>query len=267
MAIKLFVSDLDGTLLNRQHEVSARNKQAVRKAVEAGTTVTIATGRMYPSALPYAEQLGVDVPIITYNGAVIKTVSGEIIAAEYIDAAVVKDVIAFCQNKNWYIQVYCDDVLYFAKRNEKAAAYEYAAGVTGVAAGERLIEINERVPKMLVVVDDASKTDGFVAQLSEKFNGQVFATKSNPDYIEIVSPKVNKAAALEVLMKKLNLGKNEVMAIGDSNNDIPMLKYAGKSVAMGNANDAIKSFCSYVTDDCDDDGVAAAIEKYVLTGK
>ena len=267
MAIKLFVTDLDGTLLNRKHKVSEGNKVAVRKATLAGTTVTIATGRMYPSALPYAKQLEVDVPIITYNGAVIKSVSGEVLFANYLDAKVAHNVLKFCKQQNWYIQVYHDDVLYFAEHDEKAKAYEYAAGITGVAVGDELMEINERVPKMLVIVDDPSKTDEFVGMLRNEFKNQIFATKSNPDYIEIVHPAVNKAAALEVLMEKLNLGKDEVLAIGDSNNDIPMLKYAGISVAMGNANDSIKNICADVTKDCDEDGVAAAIEKYVLQNK
>lgn len=264
MAVKLFVSDLDGTLLNRQHKISEKNKQAVQRAVAAGVTVTIATGRMYPSALPYAKQLNVDVPIITYNGAMIKTVSGEILAAEYIEEEAVKDIVAFCRGQNWYIQVYAGDTLYFAEHDENAKAYETAAGVVGVAVGDKLGDVCRHVPKMLVVVEDVEKTDEFVLRLQEKFSGRVFVTKSNPEYIEIVSPKVNKAAALTILMEKLHLEKEEVMAIGDSNNDAPMLKYAGKSVAMGNASEGIKRLCAYVTGDCDEDGVAEAIEKYVL---
>ena len=74
--IKLFVTDMDGTLLNREHRISPENRRAVREATAAGVTVTIATGRMHESALPYARELGVDVPIITYNGALIKSVTG-----------------------------------------------------------------------------------------------------------------------------------------------------------------------------------------------
>ena len=76
MTVKMFVTDLDGTLLNKEHRISAENKKAVQEAVAAGVVVTIATGRMYESALPYAKELEVDVPIITYNGALIRSVGG-----------------------------------------------------------------------------------------------------------------------------------------------------------------------------------------------
>ena len=93
MAIKLFVTDLDGTLLDKEHHISEENKRAIREAVERGVVVTIATGRMYVSALPFAKELGVDVPIITYNGALIKSVSGEEYFNAYLPEDAVKDVL------------------------------------------------------------------------------------------------------------------------------------------------------------------------------
>lgn len=264
MSIKLVVTDLDGTLLNKNHEVTETNKKAVRAAVDLGVTVTIATGRMYSSALPYAKQLGVDVPIITYNGALIKSVSGEVLFARYIDPEVVKEVSAFCRKKDWYLQIYHNDELYFKERNGKAKGYEALAGIHGIAAGDDLYTMQDRIPKMLVITKSGEESDAFVKVLQAHFDGKIFATKSNPTYIEIVHPKVNKAVALDVLMEKLNVTKDEVMAIGDSNNDVPMLRAAGMSIAMGNANEEIKSFCTAVTEDCAHDGVAAALRKYIL---
>lgn len=264
MGIKLVVTDLDGTLLNKNHEVSEENKKAIRATVDLGVTVTIATGRMYSSALPYAKQLGVDVPIITYNGALIKSVSGEVLFERYINPEVVKEVSAFCHKNNWYLQIYYNDILYFEEQNEKAKGYEALAGIRGVAVGDELYTMQDRIPKMLIITENGEESDDFVKILQERFAGKIFATKSNPTYIEIVHPKVNKAVALDVLMEKLNVTRAEVMAIGDSNNDVPMLRSAGISVAMGNANEEIKSFCTAVTEDYAHDGVAAALRKYIL---
>ena len=136
MAIKLVISDLDGTLLDRDHQISEANKLAIFEAVQSGVTVTIATGRMYPSALPYAKQLGVDVPIITYNGAVIKSVSGEILYEQCLDTGVAQEIITLCQENDWYIQTIDDDNLYFKEHNEKAKYYESVAGIKGHAVGK-----------------------------------------------------------------------------------------------------------------------------------
>lgn len=264
MAIKLVVTDLDGTLLDRSHVVSADNISAVRAAVRAGVTVTIATGRMYASALPYARELGVDVPIITYNGAMIKSVAGEVLFERCIEPAVVGEIFDFCREKGWYIQAYCGDQLYFADRCAKAKSYERLAGIQGIAAGKGLYDLRGDIPKMLIITSGSDESDAYIEQMKERFGKRIFATKSNPDYIEIVDPNVNKAVALQILMDKLGVQRDEVMAIGDSNNDVPMLKHAGLSVAMDNASDSVKALCDFVTDDCARSGVAAAIEKYVL---
>ena len=264
MTIKLFVTDLDGTLLNKKHEVSEENKAAIREIVAKGVTATIATGRMYASALPYAKQLEVDVPIITYNGALIKSVSGEVIFESYLDSKIVTEIYEFCAEHNWYIQAYADDVLYFKEHDKTAKSYEALAGLNGVALGDKLYEITEKIPKMLIITENEAETDAIVPVLQARFKDRIFATKSNPDYIEIVNPSVNKSAALDVLIEKLHLTKKEVLAIGDSNNDLPMLKTAGFSVAMGNAREHVKAVVSAVTTDCEHSGVAAAIHKYIL---
>lgn len=265
MAIKMFVTDLDGTLLHRDHTISAENKKAIREAVDAGIVVTIATGRMYVSALPYAQELEVDVPIITYNGALIRSVAGEVLFDSYLAEDIVQQVYAFCRQRGWYIQVYSEDSLYFAVHDEKAAAYEKATSVTGRAVGpDGLAEVTHKVPKMLVVTSGREETEKVLTELRSVFGHRITAVMSNPEYAEIINIGVNKATAMQQLAAKLGIRIDEVMAIGDSNNDLPMLKAAGYSAAMGNANEAVKAVTDYVTADCDQDGVAAAIRKYVL---
>ena len=260
MSIKLFVTDLDGTLLPSGQKVSAKNIEAVQKLVKAGVTVTIATGRMYQATLPIALSLGVNVPIITYNGALIKTVEGEIIHENFIAPETVLSLMEFAEKRNWHLQTYSDDKLYYAEENKYSKEYEAAVKVKGDAIGwQALKNYKNGVPKLLVITDNLEQTNERVGILNTEFADKVDAFSSNPNYIEITAKGVSKAAAIDILAGKLKISKLETLAIGDSYNDLPMLKAAGVSVAMGNAPDNIKEVCTYVTESCEADGFAKFI--------
>ena len=263
--VKLFVTDLDGTLLPSGAKITPENVAAAQKMIERGITVTIATGRMYKAALPVAKALGVDVPIITYNGALIKSTAGEVLYSSYISVDLTAEVLAFCRERDWYVQLYSDDELYYAERIEAAIGYETAQEIKGHAVGaENIGNYTAKVTKLLSITNGVSETDERIAVLNEEFNGRLLAIKSNANYAEIVNPGVSKASALKALATKLGIGLDYVMAIGDSDNDLPMLKAAGQSIAMGNAVDSVKAACNYVTDTCENNGFAQAVYKYVL---
>ena len=265
MDIKLFVTDLDGTLLPSGAEVPRRNIEAAQRAVRAGVTVTIATGRMYRAALPVARALGVDVPIITYNGAVIKSVSGKVYDENFLPPDVVCEVLAFCRARAWHVQLYADDVLYFAEHDVYAVAYEENQALRGETVGwDGLAAHAEHVAKLLVISDGAEQTAERVVALNEAFGGRVQAMRSNPAYTEVVVPGVTKASALKKLALMLAVPLDAVMAIGDSNNDLPMLQAAGHSVAMGNALPEVKAVCEFSVGTCEEGGFAEALERYVL---
>ena len=265
MDIKLFVTDLDGTLLPSGAEVPRRNIEAAQRAVRAGVTVTIATGRMYRAALPVARALGVDVPIITYNGAVIKSVSGKVYDENFLPPDVVGEVLSFCRARAWHVQLYADDVLYFAEHDAYAEAYEENQALRGETVGwDGLAAHAEHVAKLLVISDGAEQTAERVVALNEAFGGRVQAMRSNPAYTEVVVPGVTKASALKKLASMLSVPLDAVMAIGDSNNDLPMLQAAGHSVAMGNALPEVKAVCEFSVGTCEEGGFAEAIERYVL---
>ena len=265
MDIKLFVTDLDGTLLPSGAEVPRRNIEAAQRAVRAGVTVTIATGRMYRAALPVARALGVDVPIITYNGAVIKSVSGKVYDENFLPPDVVGEVLSFCRARAWHVQLYADDVLYFAEHDAYAEADEENQALRGETVGwDGLAAHAEHVAKLLVISDGAEQTAERVAALNEAFGGRMQAMRSNPAYTEVVVPGVTKASALKKLASMLSVPLDAVMAIGDSNNDLPMLQAAGHSVAMGNALPEVKAVCEFSVGTCEEGGFAEALERYVL---
>jgi len=265
MGVRLFVSDLDGTMLPDGNVVSAENIAAVRRAVEAGVTVTIATGRMFEAALPVAKALGVDVPIISYNGALIKSPSGHIYEEHLIDPLLTRDILTFCKERGWYIQSYSGGVLRYAEACEESRFYENSQKLTGMAVGwDGLYAHVAGNCKLLLVTEGREVTIKRAETLLSAFGTQVDVTRSADCLIEIVPKGISKASALQSLAAKLGIPIEETMAIGDAYNDLPMLKAAGKSVAMGNAFPEIKEVTDYETLTCEENGLAAAIYHYVL---
>ncbi len=264
MTIKLVALDLDDTLLDNTQTVSPRTKKAIIQAVAQGVTVTLATGRMYSSAVPYARQLGLDVPIITYNGGLIRSsLSEETLFHQPIDSGVTSRVMALFRERGWYIQSYLEDVLYVRELDENAKLYERVSGIKAVPVGDRLYSL-PGVPTKLLAMAKPEKLQQIYEIVQDAFGDDLYITFSKPTYLEMTHPTVNKGRALEFLAARLNISREEVMAVGDSNNDLDMLKYAGWGVAMGNASEKVRAAAQAVTSGNDADGVAEAIEKFVL---
>ena len=265
MAVKLFVSDLDGTMLPSGDIVSSENIAAVQCAVRAGVTVTIATGRMFEAALPVAEALGVDVPIIAYNGALIKSPSGRIYEEHAIDPMLARDIITFAQARGWYIQSYSGGVLRYAVACEESRFYEDSQKITGKAVGrDGMLAYVTGNCKLLLVTEGRAVSEARAQMLMDAFGAHIGVTRSADRLVEIVVKGVSKASALTALAAKLGITADETIAIGDAYNDLPMLKAAGKSVAMGNAFPEVKEEADYETLSCTENGLAAAIYTYVL---
>lgn len=265
MTIKLVALDLDDTLLDHSNKISPRTREIIRQAVGQGATVTVATGRMYCSALPFAQQLELDVPLITYNGALIKSaLSGETLMHTPIEEDTALQVLELFRGKGWYIQSYLNDTLYVVELNEKARYYEKLAGVKAVPVGQELYTMKGSPTKMLAL-SEPSEIKIINDTVNAALGNKLYTAVSKPNYLEMANPAVNKGKALAFLAAKLGIQQHEVMAVGDSVNDMDMLEYAGLGVAMGNASDKVKAAANAVTCGNDADGVAEAIIKYVLS--
>ena len=263
--IKLFVTDIDGTLLIPGKKISGKNIEAVHKMLAAGVKVVIATGRMHTAALPVAAQLGVPVPIISYNGAIIKSSSGEMIHAQYMDEDKVLALINFFEERDWYLQSYSNDILYVPERGDGAKFYETMLNVTAHEIGwDGLRGIVKDVPKLLSVSADADETDEKLAAVEKFFGRQIEITRSAPRFCEFMPLGVSKASAIKILADKFDIANEEILAIGDSDNDLQMIASVGCGVAMGNAVPSVKAACSRITDTCENDGFAKAVYDYVL---
>ncbi|HHT62691.1 MAG: Cof-type HAD-IIB family hydrolase [Bacillota bacterium] len=264
MTIKLIASDLDGTLLNERCMISQRTKEAIRRLKEKGIIFTFATGRMYRSALHFALELEMDVPLITYEGALVKTsATKQVIYHRPLPGELAKKVVDIGEENRLNINVYLDDELYVHRVTEEIRDYCRVVQVPYNHV-ENWSSLLDRDPTKVLFMGEAEKLDYLWVQLKEEFGDQVYITKSSPHFLEFTHPRATKGYGIKVLAQEFGIKKEEIMAFGDNLNDLELLKAAGFGVAMGNAREELKQVADYVTGYNYEDGVAAAIEKFVL---
>jgi len=261
---KLIAVDLDDTLLNDKLQISSRTRHALQKAVELGSVVTIATGRMYRSAAPIARDLGIEIPIITYQGALVKNAcSGEVLIHRPVPLGLARTVLAEGYQKKVHMNVYLDDTLYVDSISPEGMRYAELAGVEMFPVGN-LLEFVRRDPAKILYIAAPRVLDRLREEMREALGDRLYITKSKPNYLEFMHPEATKGHALRALAEKFGISRDEIMALGDSYNDLDMLRFAGMGIAMGNAPAEVKREADYVTGTNNNDGVAEAIEKFVL---
>lgn len=266
MAIRLVAIDLDDTLLDSQHRISSVCIEAIQKARKRGVLITLATGRMFKAALPYAEQIGIDLPLIIYQGAlVMNSRSQKVFYCRPIPTAVIMQVIAFLQQHAMDYHLYTRHLLHARDRSRYLEKHVEVTGVQpslhedldAIAGREEILEI------MALAGSERSQT-AMYGHLKEQFGECLHITPFKYHTLELMDREANKARALEFLARRYRISREEVMAIGDGHNDRPMLEWAGIGVAMGNASEAVKEAADFITLSNDEEGVAAAIHEYVL---
>ena len=263
-SIKLIAIDMDDTLLNDQQQVTERTQRAIRQALDLGVQVAIATGRMFRSALPFAMELGIRLPLITYNGAMIRELeSGKTLFHRPIEPDLARELADLFYQRGWYLQKYVDDILYVAELDDNAKFYADYARVEAIPLGREFFQMSEAPTKMLSM-GDAAELDAIRTEVSSHYGDRLYLASSKKRYLEMVDIQVNKGEAVAFLAKQLGIDKDQVMAIGDSMNDVDMIEFAGCGVAMGNAQAAVQAAADFITAANTADGVAVAIEKFVL---
>lgn len=272
--IKLIAIDLDGTLLDSQHRVSNRNKKAIQDAIDEGINIVICTGRPVSGVMPLIEELGMNSQhhyFVLNNGCTIHQggqltcIHSEEITLDDLDylyqlsQSVEGLDLALTLPSGYYL--IRQDVPDFIAR-DAAIVHTEAIPITL----EEVLQKKEPI-YLGMFMGDAKVLDSFQKEYEEVLNKRFSTTRSQAYIFENLPKGVTKASSLEKLAKQLEINSDEVMALGDADNDIPMLAYAGYSVAMGNASNEVKQVCRYQTSSNDDYGVALAIETYALKKK
>lgn len=254
--IKMVAVDMDGTLLNNSSEISEKNQYAINELVRKGIKIIFATGRTFKSAQHYAKQINLDLPMITYNGALIKKIlSEEELFSSKIDLEASKKLFRFAEKNNIYVKTYIDDVLYVAKDSEEASRFSIRHRIPYKVVGNFSENISERV-YMIVSIDSAENINKLKQDFLQYETDSMSYTTSTTYSLEIMSSSISKGKSLEKLCSKMNIERNQVLAMGNSLNDLEMLKWAGVGIAMKNSDESLLSrHCLVSSHSNEEDGV------------
>ena len=255
--IKLIAIDLDGTLLNDKKEVTPRNKEVLARAKAQGVKIVICTGRPLRAIRPYLEELSLKEPgdySITFNGGLVqKNETGEIISV--------------AEDLNLPLDVVSEEIVLSLPTS---AAHPSIYGSLNPLLDCRPFAVADLDESMLynkaVIAYHQEVLDPKIPEISSEIREKYEIIKSRNNLLEFMPKGITKAYGISLLAQDLGIKQEEVMAIGDEENDLPMIRYAGIGVAMANAVPIIKEAADVVTVSNQEDGVAAVIEEYVLKG-
>lgn len=241
---RLLALDMDGTLLNDEQIITPKTVEWIQKAVDAGVHVCLSTGRAFTSAYPYAQQLGLETPMITVNGSEVWRAPHEIYRRSLMDPKLVEEMYELAKADDIWFWVYSLDKVY-NKNN-------WDGNITG-----------REWLKFGYYTEDDELRHKLLLRLQDM--GGLEITNSSPYNLEINPQGVNKAAGIKEVCKLLGLDMSQVVAAGDSLNDLAAIQQAGLGVAMGNAQETVKEEADVVVASNNDDGIAEIIQKYILT--
>ena len=265
----LLVLDVDGTLHNSHREISDATKNALIEAQKRGKTIAIASGRSIAGIRQTASAISLEEYggyVIAYNGTtVINCKTGECIYNQTLPADLIAPVYEEAAKLQVAIMAYRDsakEIIVAGGVTDYVAADAAASCVTIRETDQFVKELSFPINKIFVS-GEPDKMKEVERILQRKFGSVLNVFRSDPYYVELLPKYTDKGVAVDKLVKYMDITKERVMCVGDSNNDLPMLRYAGMGVAMGNASDRIKEQADYVTDSNDDDGIVKVIEKFM----
>ncbi|HEY9744812.1 MAG TPA: Cof-type HAD-IIB family hydrolase [Oculatellaceae cyanobacterium] len=266
--IKLVALDLDGTIVNEHLKISSRVLSTLKHLItQTDVRVVIATGRMFPSALPFAREIGIREPIITYQGAMIRDL-GDGHALRFhspIQLGLAREIMQSLVAENYHVNLYMHDRIWTRPNSRYTDFYTKTSGVEPIFHDDLLDCLTTDPTKIMVIDDD--RVDLLLQDLSRNYTGKLTFCRSRSNFCEIIDVAASKWNALKALADEWGIRPEEIMAIGDQGNDLSMITQAGVGVAMGNAPDDVKCCADYVAPPIDQDGAAEAIERFVLDGK
>lgn len=261
--IKFLALDIDGTILKKDYTFSAKVKEAINKAIDKGVKVALVTGRMHCAAQMIADKLDIDVPIFSYQGALVKE-NGKTILQTSMNDELTREVLHDLRQFDAQVNLYMNDELYSERETERLIEYCEKRDLSyKIQSFDEIKEISAH--KLLAIGATPEETDKAIEYLKEKYSKDLYVVKSMPMFCEITDIKVSKGKTIEHLCKQhWGIDLDDTMAIGDQDNDIEMLKVVKVKVAMGNATQGLMDVAKVVVPSVDEDGVAFAIEKFIL---
>lgn len=267
--IKLVAIDVDDTLLNSNGKLMRSTIETIKKAINNKVKVVLCSGRPLAGVKHFLHELNIvsdDQYVITFNGAVIESVTGKLLKKAGLNFATYQQIDQFSYEHDVpYNIVDAESNIITSNLDVNwitvVQAWENSAGILVRKPAE--LSKNHQVIKA-VFCDEKEKLDQVEGEVIQEFGQANYVVRAHPYFLEVMHQNVNKGFALKFLAEKLDIKVNEIMAIGDEQNDIPMFSVAGTSVVMGNGSDAAKEHADYVTSSNDNDGIKQAFDNFVF---
>ena len=252
--------------MRRDLGITDRTLAAIEGLRESGMRLVVATGRRYESAVEHAEKLGFggDDPIICYGGSMVRRMNGETLLHRTLPRDLGLEVLEWAAERDLHARVFVDGRVITSRNSSAALRFMRRLEEPGVVAVDSpagwLADGGEE-PTKLVIVDHPDDVPGWLEEAQEAFRGRLFVTRSLPHYVEVGGLEGTKSTALEFLCKRWGIDPERLLAFGDADNDVDMLRFAGCGVAVGPMNDGVRRAADEVVASVDEDGVALYVEK------
>ncbi len=270
MSYKIIALDMDDTLLTSQKSISTKNQEAIAQALQKGIKVVLCSGRTHNAITGYAKTLGIagsDQYMITNGGGMIENMNGDILFERTLSNGFYHEFVDFIKKNKLHYNVVDN------KGNTYTSQVDWIDKYTVTQAFENdnglYIREPDDMPKDFKIVKaiingNEQELDNISDMVHQRFDKDYFVVRTGVGFLEVFPQNVNKGEAVKHLASLLKVNLSDVMAMGDRDNDIPMLKIAGKGIAMENAMPGVKDVSDFVTTDNNHDGVGLAIEKFAL---
>ena len=262
--IRLVALDVDGTLVDTDMAVSPRLRQAIADAQARGVIFTLATGRGPRSIAPFVHELGFSAPQICYQGGLIYDVQrSQVLHRATLSPLIVREAVQWAQHEDYDISVYIDGQVYLERLRHPRVFYDRWFGLP-IRLVPDLAAAVTHDPEKVLFTAEPPVADKIHAGLTQRFADRVQVMRTHELFVELVPNGSSKGHALAWLAQEYGIDRQQVMAAGDSENDLSMVAWAGLGVAMGNAVADVKAAADWIAPPVQADGAAVALERFVL---
>lgn len=265
MKMKLVAIDLDGTLLHDDMSISSYTKEIIKKVQDKGIRIVVATGRMFDAAQLKTKELDLgDVPVICYTGAWVRMNESEkSLMKEEIPPQVVTEILAIAREQHWLAYTFYHDRVYLPNHHPWEEKYEkYRSQKTGYL-GENFYHPKESSTRIIFANPSETVRRNIRMIVEDKFSEEVEVFFPGDDFVDVHRKGVSKGHALSKLCQEWQISAEEVVSFGNTENDVSMLRFAGESWAVSNADDVAKKAAKHICLSNNEDGVAKILERLI----
>lgn len=262
--IRLFISDIDGTLVRRDKSLGPPVADAFKRLEAAGVRTSLISARPLSGVTALATQLGIDAPVGAYNGGTLARLDGTVLSADRLARDVAVRALQLLDEPRVTPWVFADGRWHTTTLDNPHTNSERKSADAEPVVVERFDALLDRVDKIVGVSDELDFLAGLDAQVRQALGGGATVARSQPYYLDVTGPRADKGVGVTAIAEALGIPLDQTAVIGDGHNDVAMFKVAALSIAMGQGAQDVRDAADHVTLSNVEDGVAAAIDRYVL---